>query len=313
MAGVSPRGYTSHFLEIKKAYKILPMEQELTHLGNQSGYPQEYAPDVLEAIPRSLNREQYNIDEETPGFLGFDIWHAWEVSFITQKGMPVSGVLKIIYPQSSPFIVESKSLKLYLNSFNMTRLGKNRKEGISLLLQTVQNDLDRVLESLPTVSFFDYSDEKENDFSSWEILEEKYDLNDLIFEDYNENPAILESDKESSEFRIGSNLLRSNCRVTFQPDWGSVFIHFKGKEGPTPQSLIKYIVSFRNENHFHEEVCEMIYKRLWDAYNPEELLVACLYTRRGGIDISPVRTNKIPLLPAVILNPRVLGRKLLRG
>jgi len=300
-------------LEIKKAYKILPMEQELTHLGNRSGYPQEYAPDVLEAIPRSLNREQYNIDEETPGFLGFDVWHAWEVSFITQKGMPVSGVLKIIYPQSSPFIVESKSLKLYLNSFNMTRLGKNRKEGISLLLQTVQNDLDRVLESLPTVSFFDYSDEKENDFSSWEILEEKYDLNDLIFEDYNENPAILESDKESSEFRIGSNLLRSNCRVTFQPDWGSVFIHFKGKEGPTPQSLIKYIVSFRNENHFHEEVCEMIYKRLWDAYNPEELLVACLYTRRGGIDISPVRTNKIPLLPAVILNPRVLGRKLLRG
>ena len=313
MAGVSPRGYTSHFLETKKAYNFLPMEQELTHLGNQSGYPQEYAPDVLEAIPRSLNREQYNIDEETPGFLGFDIWHAWEVSFITQKGMPVSGVLKIIYPQSSPFIVESKSLKLYLNSFNMTRLGKNRKEGISLLLQTVQNDLDRVLESLPTVSFFDYSDEKENDFSSWEILEEKYDLNDLIFEDYNENHALLESDKESSEFRIGSNLLRSNCRVTFQPDWGSVFIHFKGKEGPTPQSLIKYIVSFRNENHFHEEVCEMIYKRLWDAYNPEELLVACLYTRRGGIDISPVRTNKIPLLPAVILNPKVLGRKLLRG
>ncbi|PLW95898.1 MAG: NADPH-dependent 7-cyano-7-deazaguanine reductase QueF [Marinilabiliales bacterium] len=289
------------------------MEQELTHLGNQSGYPQEYAPDVLEAIPRSLNREQYHIDEETPGFLGFDIWHAWEVSFITQKGMPVSGVLKIIYPQSSPFIVESKSLKLYLNSFNMTRLGKNRKEGISLLLQTVQNDLDRVLESLPTVSFFDYSDEKENDFSSWEILEEKYDLNDINFEDYNENPALLESDKESSEFRIGSNLLRSNCRVTFQPDWGSVFIHFKGKEGPTPQSLIKYIVSFRNENHFHEEVCEMIYKRLWDAYNPEELLVACLYTRRGGIDISPVRTNKISLLPEVILNPRVLGRKLLRG
>jgi 7-cyano-7-deazaguanine reductase len=289
------------------------MEQELTHLGNRSGYPQEYAPDVLEAIPRSLNREQYNIDEETPGFLGFDIWHAWEVSFITQKGMPVSGVLKIIYPQSSPFIVESKSLKLYLNSFNMTRLGKNRKEGISLLLQTVQNDLDRALESLPTVSFFDYSDEKENDFSSWEILEEKYDLNDLIFEDYNENPALLESDKESSEFRIGSNLLRSNCRVTFQPDWGSVFIHFKGKEGPTPQSLIKYIVSFRNENHFHEEVCEMIYKRLWDAFNPEELMVACLYTRRGGIDISPVRTNKIYLLPEVILSPKVLGRKLLRG
>jgi len=289
------------------------MEQELTHLGNQSGYPQEYAPDVLEAIPRSLNREQYNIDEETPGFLGFDIWHAWEVSFITQKGMPVSGVLKIIYPQSSPFIVESKSLKLYLNSFNMTRLGKNRKEGISLLLQTVQNDLDRVLESLPTVSFFDYSDEKENDFSSWEILEEKYDLNEVVFDDYNENPALLESDKESSEFRIGSNLLRSNCRVTFQPDWGSVFIHFKGQEGPTPQSLIRYIVSFRNENHFHEEVCEMIYKRLWDKFKPEELMVACLYTRRGGIDISPVRTNKISLLPAVILNPKVLGRKLLRG
>lgn len=288
------------------------MANELTHLGQKSGYPQQYDPSVLEAIPRSLNREAYDITDETPGFLGFDVWHAWEVSFLTQKGMPVAGVLKIIFPQSSPFIVESKSLKLYLNSFNMTKIGNNREEGISLLLQTVQNDLDRVLESRPTVAFFDITKEQENDFSGWDLLEEKFDFSDTVFDVYNESPELLLSGDGMSDFRLGSNLLRSNCRVTYQPDWGSVFIHYKGEKGPSAEGLMKYLVSFRNENHFHEEVCEMIYKRLWDAFSPEELMVCCVYTRRGGIDISPVRASSAELLPAVLLNPKVMGRKLLR-
>lgn len=289
------------------------MEENLTHLGQRSGYPQQYDPSVLEPVPRSINRTAYGIDESTPGFLGFDVWHAWEVSFLTRRGMPVVGVLKIIIPQSSPFIVESKSLKLYLNSFNMTRMGNTKQEGIKLLVATVQNDLDRILESLPTVAFFDGPDEAENDFVHWELLEEKYDFSELEFTHFNESPEVLVEDNGKKAFQLGSHLLRSNCKVTFQPDWGSVFITFKGDRGPAPEALMRYLVSFRNENHFHEEVCEMIYKRLWDAYHPVELGVACLYTRRGGIDISPVRVSSPALLPDTLLSPRVLGNKLYRG
>ncbi len=289
------------------------MENKLSHLGRSSGYPQQYDPSVLEVIPRGLNREAYGITEDIPGFLGFDVWHAWEVSFLTKKGLPVAGVLKIIFPQNSPFIPESKSLKLYLNSFNMTKMGNNKEEGISLLLQAVQNDLDRILEMLPTLAFFDVTEEQDNDYSGWELLEEKYDFSETVFDTYNESPDLLCDGEGMSEFRLGSNLLRSNCRVTFQPDWGSVFIHFKGDKGPSAEALLKYIVSFRNENHFHEEVCEMIYKRLWDIYSPGELMVTCIYTRRGGIDISPVRASHTALLPEVLLNPRVLGGKLIRG
>ncbi|MDD3010586.1 MAG: hypothetical protein PHU97_04640 [Bacteroidales bacterium] len=129
------------------------MENKLTHLGHTSGYPQQYDPSVLEAIPRLENRVKYGITNDNPGFLAFDIWHAWEAGFLTQNGLPVAGVLKIIFSGNGPFIIESKSLKLYLSSFNMTRLGNHPEEGISLLLQTIQNDLDRVLETRPTVAF----------------------------------------------------------------------------------------------------------------------------------------------------------------
>jgi 7-cyano-7-deazaguanine reductase len=101
------------------------------------------------------------------------------------------------------------------------------------------------------------------------------------------------------ELKLKSNLLRSNCRVTNQPDWGDVFIKIKGENLPTADSLAKYIVSHRTVSHFHEEICEMVYKHLTDAYQPEELMVACLYTRRGGLDINPIRASHSMLIPAM--------------
>ncbi|NCD41151.1 MAG: NADPH-dependent 7-cyano-7-deazaguanine reductase QueF [Bacteroidia bacterium] len=289
------------------------MENKLTHLGHTSGYPQQYDPSVLEAIPRSENRVKYGITNDNPGFLAFDIWHAWEAGFLTQNGLPVAGVLKIIFSGNGPFIIESKSLKLYLSSFNMTRLGNHPEEGISLFLQTIQNDLDRVLETQPTVAFFSAPEYNENDFSSWSLLESQFDLSATMFDEFNENPTLLKQGEGGlSRFRLGSHLLRSNCKVTFQPDWGSVYIHFQGKQGPSPEGLLKYLVSFRNENHFHEEVCEMIYKQLWDSFTPEELMVTCIYTRRGGIDICPVRASHARLLPSILLDPRTLGNKIFR-
>ena len=129
-------------------------------------------------------------------------------------------------------------------------------------------------------------------------LEKYLDVDRIDFSQYDENPDILNvvEDTYGKPYRYSSHSLRSNCRVTNQPDWSDVFVHIKGDLTVTPESLLQYIVSMRKENHFHEEICECIYKRLYDLLDPEELMVTCLYTRRGGIDINPIRANKEELV-----------------
>jgi 7-cyano-7-deazaguanine reductase len=128
-------------------------------------------------------------------------------------------------------------------------------------------------------------------------LESYCEVESMEFNQYNESADILQVvDNERKVQQWRSHSLRSNCRVTNQPDWGDVYIHIKGNKTVTPESLLQYIVSMRKENHFHEEIAECIYKRLWDLLDPEELLVGCLYTRRGGIDINPVRASDTGLL-----------------
>ena len=132
------------------------------------------------------------------------------------------------------------------------------------------------------------------DFTS---LETYCNIEKMTFEQFNETPETLEVVPSIGRYeKWRSHSLRSNCRVTNQPDWGDVYIHIKGKKAVTPESLLQYIVSMRKENHFHEEIAECIWKRLYDLLQPEELLVACLYTRRGGIDINPVRSTHESLL-----------------
>ena len=119
----------------------------------------------------------------------------------------------------------------------------------------------------------------------------------MQFDVYNESEEILEvSEEDDEDMWVWTPSLRSNCRVTNQPDWGDVYIYMKGASLPSDTSLLKYIVSMRKENHFHEEICETIYKRLHDALSPEELVVTCLYARRGGIDINPVRASNTALI-----------------
>jgi len=133
-------------------------------------------------------------------------------------------------------------------------------------------------------------------------LESYCNTEKMSFDHYNESADILEVVPSIGRYeRWRSHSLRSNCRVTNQPDWGDVYIHIKGKKAVTPESLLQYIVSMRKENHFHEEICECIYKRLYDLLAPEELFVVCLYTRRGGIDINPVRASNSELLNQIPL------------
>ena len=271
------------------------------HLGKVGGdgYKDTYAPELLVKVPRYLNREGYGLTSDS--FVGVDTWNAYEVSAITTKGQPVAGMLKIVCPSDSEFHVESKSIKLYLNSFNMTRIGETAADCILGIEARVKRDLDELLETNTTVSFYgDKEDAKALTFKDYEDISNIIDLDQIDFTAFQSDAsqlAVEDTSKEVKWIKLKSGLLRSNCRVTNQPDWGDVFIKMKSKKLPAADSLAKYIVSHRTVSHFHEEICEMVYKHLTDAYQPEQLMVACLYTRRGGIDINPIRASHSGLVP----------------
>ena len=272
------------------------------HLGQVggAGYSDKYDPSLLVAVPRYLNREAYGIEEGNLPFVGVDAWNAYEVSAITEKGRPVAGMLKIVCPADSPFHVESKSIKLYLNSFNMTPFGKTAKECIKFIETQVAKDLAELLQGEVTCTFFGNDYGVEFQFDGYQDLAALVNLDEVEFTSFHSDASQLkvwEVKEENVVKKIQSDLLRSNCRVTNQPDWGDVFIHMEGKNVADEASLAQYIVSHRQVSHFHEEICEMVFTHLMQAYQPEKLMVACLYTRRGGIDINPIRATHAELIP----------------
>ena len=272
------------------------------HLGQVggAGYSDKYDPSLLVAVPRYLNREAYGIQETSLPFVGVDTWNAYEVSAITEKGLPVAGMLKIVCPADSPFHVESKSIKLYLNSFNMTPFGQTAGECIKFIEDQVSKDLTELLQGEVTCTFFGNTLTPEYEFEGFEVLEALVNLDEVEFTSFHSDATQLKTwkTKPTSEVKkIHSNLLRSNCRVTNQPDWGDVYIHIEGTNVPDEVSLAQYIVSHRQVSHFHEEICEMMFTHLMQAYQPEKLMVACLYTRRGGIDINPIRATHANMIP----------------
>ena len=285
------------------------------HLGKVGGdgYSDQYNPELLVKVPRYLNREAYGIDDNALPFTGVDTWNAYEVSAITTKGQPVAGMLKIVCPADSSHHVESKSIKLYLNSFNMTRIGETARECILGIEARVKRDLDELLETDTTVSFYQSEDEVPAVGFVYKDLSEFTNLDEIDFTAFKSDSSQLEGeDGDGFNKTYRSNLLRSNCRVTNQPDWGDVFINIKGKKVPTAESLAKYIVSHRTVSHFHEEICEMIYMHLKEAFEPEELMVSCLYTRRGGLDINPIRASHSMLVPEFFTSPDYRIAKTLR-
>ncbi len=258
---------------------------------------------LLVGIPRHLNRTQYDIKEDDLPFVGTDSWNGYEFSCLLDNGFPVCGQVRWDYSSDSEKIVESKSAKLYLNSFNMAKMGKTVKEAILNAETTIAEDMASVLGLKDRFDLNVVIHTSDDHLCKpvggyYAPLEEVVSVEDIKFDAFNESPDILEVvfSNSTQVFRYSSKSLRSNCRVTNQPDWGDVYIHIKGHDSVSSQSLLKYIVSMRKENHFHEEICECIYKRLHDLLDPEELMVTCLYTRRGGIDINPVRASNLDLL-----------------
>jgi 7-cyano-7-deazaguanine reductase len=286
------------------------------HLGKVGGdgYSDQYNAELLVKVPRYLNREGYNLTSDS--FVGVDTWNCYEVSAITTKGQPVAGMLKIVCPSDSKYHVESKSIKLYLNSFNMTRIGDNAADCMAVIEARVKRDLDELLETNTTVSFYASEDEGEAiSFKGYSDLGDIVDLDQIDFTAFQSDSsqlAIEDRVDEPVEIKLKSNLLRSNCRVTNQPDWGDVFIKIKGRDIPAADALAEYIVSHRTVSHFHEEICEMVFKHLMDAYKPEQLMVTCLYTRRGGLDINPIRATHSHLIPEFFTNTDYRIAKTLR-
>jgi len=288
------------------ALKKLDNKNISKHLGKVSKYKSTYDPSLLVREPRSSNRLHLNIKDDDLPFIGYDTWNAYEVSALVDSGLPVAGVAKIVYPASSKYIVESKSIKLYFNSFNMTKIGVNSKVVLDKIAIIAAEDLSNLLETDVRVYVHSNAEvlrkEKtaytEWNHKSYSTLEDDYNVKGVTFETYKETPELLEVvDSVNDTVHYHSALLKSNCRVTSQPDWGDVYITIT-KKGKTidPISLLKYIISFRDECHFHEEICETIYKRIYDKLAPDELAVRCLYARRGGIDINPERANSERLL-----------------
>ncbi len=262
--------------------------------------PTAVDPSLLVAVPRTLNRVDYDIDSNNLPFVGYDAWNGYEFSTLTKNGFPISGWIKFVYPSNSLNIVESKSVKLYLNSFNMAVTCFNLDNFSDLENQIAGHISDAVkakAEVQIRVGDIDTVRPIRGDFIS---LEEHCDVEGMKFTEYKQSKDILVErsvfGKHKEFWRSYS--LRSNCRVTNQPDWGDVYIYIKHNtvNTLTPESILKYIISMRRENHFHEEITEVIYKNILDKISPEELFVACLYTRRGGIDINPVRASSDKLL-----------------
>ena len=275
------------------------------HLGAISKYKSSYDPSLLVREPRQSNRTHLGLQDDDLPFEGGDTWNAYEVSGLTNTGLPVAGVGKIYYPCDGKYIVESKSIKLYFNSFNMTKLGETSEDVRKEIARRASVDLSKLLEVNVEVKIFSNREvlnaevtprkEYEHLELEYQTLEEVYPVEGIEFSVYQETPELLkviDNPVKDKLVKYHSALLKSNCRVTSQPDWGDVYIEFKGKKAVDPISLLQYIVSFRDECHFHEEICEAITKRLIDTLEPEELVVRCLYARRGGIDINPERRLK---------------------
>ncbi|ADQ79482.1 GTP cyclohydrolase I/Nitrile oxidoreductase [Paludibacter propionicigenes WB4] len=285
-------------------------------LGKQSSTPETYDASLLFRIPRSENRVRYAIEDEHLPFVGFDVWNCYELSFLTDNGLPVSRVLKLVYPASGQFLVESKSLKLYLNAFNMDRFGKTIAIAESRVADLIRTDLSRLLETDVQVSLFGSGSAVGQPFQAFDGVDLCSQIPESVqesiaFTRFVESPDLLRGSVSDvmKSYVFRTDLLRSNCRVTNQPDWGDLFVSMSAQRDVDLSSVMEYLVSFRKENHFHEEVVEMIYKRFWDIFAPESLMVAAMYTRRGGIDINPIRASHSGLIDKILVDGGLMTAK----
>lgn len=257
-------------------------KEQLKSLGQKVTYTEKYDPSQLEGFSRESRRDGY------VQMNGADVWTAFEVSFLKPNGLPCYLVLRLSNPVNSKKIFESKSLKLYLNSFNNSVI-----ESEEALISIIKNDLSTLVDG-------DVLVEKQTGFNHEIVLTSGCNqiedfVQDIDISEYNYNPLLLEvkSKREDKLVRLTSNLGRSNCEITNAPDFFRLFVIYEpNKLEVTYESLLQYIVSLRGHQMFHEPVTERIWQDLYKLLEPKSLTVVCQFTRRGGIDINPIRTTE---------------------
>lgn len=253
-------------------------------LGKQTSYPEQYDPSVLVAVPRTAARDFWPADTALP-FVGTDDWTGYELSWLDKQGKPQMSGLLLDYSADTPNIVESKSLKLYLNSFNQTRIDDS-----DTISNTITNDIAAIVGGTVTVTLCNTATDSRIQISPW--LDYCIDELATAITEYDINPQLLHHDKKNlmqDAVRI-SHLLRSNCPVTGQPDWASVRICYSGY-AIDDASLLQYLCSYRLHQGFHEQCIERIFCDIWTHCQPTALSVEGRFTRRGGLEINPFRSS----------------------
>ncbi|HHE9474396.1 NADPH-dependent 7-cyano-7-deazaguanine reductase QueF [Haemophilus influenzae] len=254
-------------------------------LGQKTEYASQYDRTLLQPVPRALNRDGLGITQNQPFTIGADIWTAYEISWLNEKGLPQVAIADIYLDYQSQNLIESKSFKLYLNSFNQSKFAD-----FNAVQQTMQRDLSECAQGdvkvrLNPVAVYDA---QKIDHLQGDCIDEQ----DIEISSYEFNANWLKDcvSDEIVEEKLVSHLLKSNCLITNQPDWGTLHIHYVGKK-IDHEKLLRYVVSFRQHNEFHEQCVERIFCDLMHYAKPEKLTVYARYTRRGGLDINPFRSN----------------------
>ena len=277
---------------------------EQSQLGKSSAYIDQYDASLLFPIPRQTKRDELGIEGQLP-FFGADLWTAFELSWLNARGKPVVALAHFTIPCETPNIIESKSFKLYLNSFNNTRF-----DSLDAVQARLREDINEAL--------WRGASHRQSSAGVRVIAQESFEyqkvqeLEGLILDrldvecsDYTPRPDLLKADHENPPVTetLVSHLLKSNCLVTHQPDWGSVQISYTGA-AIDQEALLRYIVSFRNHNEFHEQCVERIFMDITRQCKPLKLSVYARYTRRGGLDINPLRTSHPMAIPANVRSAR---------
>ncbi len=260
-------------------------------LGKTTDYRDRYDASLLQGVPRSLNRDPLGLKAESLPFHGADIWTLYELSWLNANGLPQVAVGHVTLNYASINLVESKSFKLYLNSFNQTRFASWDE-----VRATLERDLSACAQGDVTVALYRLDEIEGQPIAHFHGS--CIDDQDIVIDNYAFDANLL-TDAASGkviEETLVSHLLKSNCLITHQPDWGSVQIQYRGPKIDR-EKLLRYLVSFRHHNEFHEQCVERIFTDIQRFCQPESLSVYARYTRRGGLDINPWRTNT-PFIPA---------------
>ncbi|MBJ3813810.1 NADPH-dependent 7-cyano-7-deazaguanine reductase QueF [Shimwellia pseudoproteus] len=257
-------------------------------LGKKTAYKDNYDASLLQPVPRSLNRDPLGLHADALPFHGRDIWTLYELSWLNDNGLPQVALGHVALDANSLNLVESKSFKLYLNSFNQTRFPHR-----DAVRETLQRDLQHCAQGEVSVVLCPLEAIEGQPIATFagECID---DQPQLVIDNYTFSADYLHGavGEQQVEETLVSHLLKSNCLITHQPDWGSVQIHYRGGKIDR-EKLLRYLVSFRHHNEFHEQCVERIFNDIQRFCQPEALSVYARYTRRGGLDINPWRSNEV--------------------